>query len=110
MTDHVSRAAAVAALEAIDDKDIAAHRVSVDAVDENAAVEACLAAINALPPAAPALDVEAAARPPIAVILAVEILCNHVEPGWDNSKAIVRAWIDEERAARAILAAATRTK
>ena len=39
-------------------------------------------------------------RPPIAVMLAVEILCNHVEPGWENSKTIVRAWIDEERAAR----------
>ena len=43
-------------------------------------------------------------RPPLAVMLAVEVLCNHVEPGWDNSKTIVRAWIDEERATRAALA------
>lgn len=43
-------------------------------------------------------------RPPLAVMLAVEVLCNHVEPGWENSKTIVRAWIDEERATRAALA------
>ena len=47
-----------------------------------------------------------AGPPPIAVMLAVEILCNHVEPGWENSKTIVRAWVDEERATRATSATA----
>ena len=53
--------------------------------------------------ALPAATVEVA-HPPIAVMLAVEILCNHVEPGWENSKTIVRAWIDEERSIRTALA------
>ena len=47
-----------------------------------------------------------ARHPPIAVMLAAEILCNHVEPGWENSKTIVQAWIAEERAARAAIEAA----
>ena len=39
-------------------------------------------------------------RTPMAVVLAVEILCNHVEPGsWENSRTIVLAWIAEQRAA-----------
>ncbi len=54
--------------------------------------------------AAPAAEDALLRRPPLAVMLAVEVLCNHVEPGWENSKTIVRAWIDEERATRAALA------
>ena len=53
-------------------------------------------ALRALPSIAP--DPIEAERVPIEVRLAAEILCNHVEPGWENSKAIVRAWIASERA------------
>ena len=55
-----------------------------------------IAMLRSLPAIAPS-PIEAE-RVPVAVRLAAEILCNHVEPGWENSKAIVREWIASERA------------
>jgi hypothetical protein len=50
------------------------------------------------------------AHPPLMVMLAVEILCNHVEPGWENSQSVVWAWIAEERAKRNALVSAREVK
>ena len=31
---------------------------------------------------------------PPAVLMAIRVLLNHVEPGWDNCKTVVSVWLD----------------
>jgi|GEM_PF-5359228 len=35
---------------------------------------------------------------PPAVKIALKVLMNHVEPGWDNCKTVIQIWLDEEAA------------
>lgn len=39
--------------------------------------------------------VEVSPEVPPAVRMALRVLLNHVEPGWENCAAVVRFWLDE---------------
>ena len=85
--DAISREAAVAALEAY----LTPYRGTIDtgSIHRNGVIGDVIAAIRALPSApAPQPTI------PPEVKLALRVLLNHVEPGWDNCKTAVQLWLD----------------
>lgn len=38
---------------------------------------------------------EVRATVPYPVIMALKVLLNHVEPGWDNCRTVIQLWLDE---------------
>ena len=80
MSDNISREAAVAVL---------VNEIDGDDYENDAPLTRCIDRIRALP-AAPAPQPTV----PPEVKLALRVLLNHVEPGWDNCKTVVQLWLD----------------
>jgi len=82
MSDTISREAAVAALQ----NEIARYPDNTIRCNTNRDAIVLLRALPAAPAPQPTV--------PLKVKLALRVLLNHVEPGWDNCKTVVQLWLD----------------